>query len=291
MINKFMSIEDIQKGYPKEILNHISVVSRIESFLEDQNVTPNPIDITFRLNDYHNSNYFRPSGLGNKTGKSLCGKYPIGCACQLYYDYIGAPSTGLIEPRLRRIFDEGSAIHAVLQGYLSTFAALTSGDEDFNPEARINPNHNTIADMYDISGSTDGIYTIHVPLQIRFGVEFKTINDEGYKKTNGPHAEHLIQGTVYQKCLDLPFMIFVYYNKNDSSIIEYVQIYDEHRWEAIVKKIQYVQEHAILKTPPNKEDGWHCNQCKYKKICGPSNHKTNIKSARTRLFEKTGGII
>lgn len=292
MADKLLTIEDAKfhlgaHGNMKGLMRHISVVSRIDSFLEDLNAeAASPMKVEFLLNDHRRSNVFHPSSIGSLSGKSLCGKYPVGCGRFLYYDYIGAESEGAIEPRLRRIFDTGSAVHGQLQAYLAEIARRSGGTEEFTPEAFFEPGSNEVADMFDIAGSTDGIYLIHEPVQVRFGVEFKTINDAGYSKTSSPHPEHLIQGTVYQKCLDLPVMVFVYYNKNDSSMAEFVQIYDERRWEAITQKLDRVRDLAMEKQEPEREDGWHCSTCKYKVVCKPPKRSRAASVASASVFKK-----
>jgi CRISPR/Cas system-associated exonuclease Cas4 (RecB family) len=274
-VGQLLTIADLQKYEGKQddlrkLLRQVSVVSRLDAFLEDLNSEPNaPMPVAFTLNSHRAQKCFHPSSIGSLTGKSLCEKYPMGCSRILYYDYVGADSEGAIDPRLRRIFDTGSAIHAQLQAYLMEIAHRSDKAEDFMPEAFFSPEISQIADQYDISGSTDGIYKILKPDRIHFGIEIKTINHAGYEKTTSPHPEHLIQGTVYQKCLDLPVMLFVYYNKNDSSIAEFVQVFDEKRWEAITRKLDYVRDHALREEEPSREDGWHCSTCKYKAICKP----------------------
>jgi CRISPR/Cas system-associated exonuclease Cas4 (RecB family) len=258
-------------GYPKRLLSLATVLPRIESFLEDLNVDPlAKLNIEFDLGGKRRTEIFHASTIGTISGKSLCGKYTMGCARVLYYDVTGAPSEGAIDPRLRRIFDTGSAVHAQLQGYLEVIAEQSDGEYIFEPEVDINPQSNEVADMLNISGHTDGDNIVTTKKdKVRFLLEIKTINDAGYKKTKGPHPEHLIQGTVYQKCLDVPLIVFLYYNKNDSSMAEFVVEYDERRWQAVVDKLDMVMEHAMEERPPVRETGWHCSNCKYKGICKP----------------------
>jgi hypothetical protein len=183
---------------------------------------------------------------------------------------------------MRRLLDTGSAIHAQLQAYLETIAQNSEGEEEFEPEAVIDPNTNPVAQVVDISGHTDGVYVVkHGEDKVRFGLEIKTINDAGYQKTKGPHPEHLTQGTIYQMCLDLPLMIFLYYNKNDSSVAEFIHVFEERRWEAIVKKLDMVRECAIHEAPPEQETGWHCTNCKYKGVCKPPKRGRGARNAQT----------
>jgi len=292
-VAELTKIEHLSNKFPKRLLGLASVITRIDSFLEDLNVEPlAKLPVHFDLGGGRRKDIFHASTVGSATGKSLCGKYSMGCGRQLYYDYIGAPSEGSWEPRMRRLLDTGSAIHAQLQAYLEIIAANSEGSESFTPEADINPDKNLIAQQMDLSGHTDGIYQVTLtPDKVRFGIEIKTINEAGYQKTSGPHQEHLTQGTIYQKCLDLPIMVFIYYNKNDSSLAEFVHVFDERRWEAIVKKLNMVRECAFKESPPEQESGWHCSNCKYKGVCKPPRRgrgSTNSKTVATFRTQKRG---
>jgi CRISPR/Cas system-associated exonuclease Cas4 (RecB family) len=261
-----LSAEDKQK-----IRAELSLKARIESLLEDMNVDDVKIHAEFDIGSGgRRTGVLHASHLGNKEGKSLCGKYAMGCGRALYYSLINAPSTDRWEPRVRRILDTGTAVHAQLQGYLQKAADLSDGTETFTPEADIDPDKNKIAYPLYISGHTDGIYTIdNDKFSLRFGVEIKTINDNGYKATNSPHSEHKVQGTIYQKCLDMPVMVFLYYNKNDSSIAEYAHFYDPDIWTAIEDKVNHVIDHYEWREEPERESGWACSTCKYKGVCKP----------------------
>jgi CRISPR/Cas system-associated exonuclease Cas4 (RecB family) len=280
---KLVSIKDLEQRY-KQMLGEVTVVNRIESLLEDMNLTPHKIVGQIELGSTgRRTHVFHASMIGELSGRSLCGKYPMGCGRKLYYSYIGEPSEGAIEPKLQRIFDTGTAIHTQLQSYLGEIAQRSEGEFEFTPEADISPDNNKVADRMDISGHTDGIITVHVPdLTVRFGLEIKSINDNGYKATKGPHAEHIMQGTVYQACLDLPVFLFLYYSKNDSNMAEFIHPFDKLRWQAIVDKLTYVQEMAMKKEMPPREVSYQCSTCRWKKTCKPP------KSGRpnmTKLFQ------
>lgn len=278
------SISEIDSA--PELLCEVTVLTRIESFLEDINLEPTKLEASFDMGSWgRRTGIFHASSVGNLSGKSLCGRYPMGCGRELYYSFTGAPSEEAWDPRTRRILDTGSAVHAQLQSYLSEIARRSGGEETFIPEADIDPNKNEVADMMDLSGHTDGIYLVdNSRIKVRFGLEIKTINDAGYKGTGGPHAEHKIQGTIYQKCLDLPVMLFLYYNKNDSNIVEYPHVYDPRMWDAIEDKLNFVRDHVMEETEPPQEVGWQCNRCKYKLICKPPKVRKAGKAVDTAKF-------
>ena len=268
--DRLMTIADLNTC-SKKAFQEITVVNRIESLLEDMNLEPCKMTDNLEIGDMsRNTHVFHASEIGRLTGKSLDGRLPMGCGRALFYGYIGAPAEGSWTPRNRRILDTGTAIHCQLQMYLTEVAKRRRKTESFEKEAGISPDTNEVADVLDISGHTDGIYTISLPhLEVRFGIEIKSINEAGFKATKSVHQEHVVQGTIYQRCLDLPVMLFLYYNKNDSNMAEFIQIFDPVIWKAVEDKLNYVRECVFKKTQPTQEVGFGCKTCKYKGLCKP----------------------
>ena len=238
------------------------------------NVEPVEMRGELRIGDADRRKHiFHASEIGRITGKTLDGKYPMGCG-RLYDGYVGAKAENSFDPRLRRIFDTGSGIHRQLQLYLYHYAKIQKKTDKFQDEVKISPENNSVADRYDISADMDGLYEFTTPIvHAKAGLEIKSINDDGFKATKGAHQKHIIQGTVDQACLDLPIMIFLYYNKYDSSIAEYVQVFDEDRWRGISQKLDYVRECALRGEEPPQEVTFGCRNCKYAKTCKPPNAK------------------
>jgi CRISPR/Cas system-associated exonuclease Cas4 (RecB family) len=277
-----ISIDDLKNEY-KPLLKEVTLSSRIDSLLEDMNIEKvsmkGEIDMSSGGRRTH---VFHASMIGEDSGKQ--DGYPIGCGRKLYYSYVGAPSEGAIPPKLRKIFDTGTAIHTQLQSYLSALAIRSEGMITFTPEAGVAPNNNPVADKYDISGHTDGIVTIETPKgTVRFGLEIKTINDKGYKGTKSPHGKHITQATVYQACFDLPVFLFLYYNKNDSTIAEFVHVFDKKRWKAIQARLDSVRTAAMDERPPEREMSYQCSTCNWKTICNPP--RKSSAAAVTKMFQ------
>lgn len=252
----------------RKALGNVQVISRIESYLEDLNLEQH----SKRLG------VFSASDIGTKGGHSLCGKYPMGCARMLYYRYCGEEPHSRIDPRLRRIFDTGSKIHEQLQGYLHKIALASDGAEVFVDEAGFNEENSRVAAEYEIESTTDGIYevTVSKPLDLRFGIEIKSMKAEIFQDLSGPLIDNVVQSTIYMACLDLPVMVILYYNKNDSSMAEFVEVFDDEIWNAVVDKINYVRMHAVNGEPPPREDGYHCKTCRYAHICNPPKEKKRV---------------
>ncbi|MFW9801025.1 MAG: hypothetical protein ACFFFC_00110 [Candidatus Thorarchaeota archaeon] len=273
------SIKDLQNADNEEVrklMSYMQIIPKIESHLEDLNLKPSKRKL----------GVFSASEIGSQGGKSLCGKYTMGCSRLLYHRYIGDKPQENLNPRTRRIFDTGSKVHEQLQGYLHEVSKATNGQEVFCDEVEINPRTPEATEAVrelDIFTTTDGIYTIKTAdSHIRFGLEIKSMKAEMFKNLNKAHSENIVQAHVYMGCLDLPAMAILYYNKNDSTMAEFCILFEQCIWDAIVKKIRYVIEFAIKETPPPRENGFHCKKCKYNYICKPP--KVSAKS--TRLIRK-----
>lgn len=284
---KLLTIADLE-DFPKHLLKLCSVSDRIESFLEDMNVEPMKLRTEFDLGSSgRRTGVLHASMLGSKSGKSMDEKYPMGCAREMYYSITGADAEGAWEPRTRRILDTGTAVHSQLQLYLSEIAIRSNETFHFIPEVDIDPDTNDLAGRLDISGHTDGdCYVKEGDDEVRFLLEIKTINDAGYKKTSGPHPEHLMQGTIYQACLDVPVIVFLYYNKNDSSIAEFIHLFDKDRWGAITAKATWIQDCAINGQPPEREVSYQCQRCRYKRTCKPPRRGRGASKAAASLLRK-----
>lgn len=274
---KMTSIQDLRNAdaaVRKEALGQVQCIPKIEAHLEDLNLEDNGRSL----------GVFSASDIGNKGGRSLCGDYPMGCARMMYYRYISLEPRDKIYPRLRRIFDTGHKIHDQLQGYLHKVSD-GSKTETFVDEAICNPAVSKVADRYDIDSTTDGIWTITVPdYHLRFGLEIKSMKDELFKKLNGVESYHAVQCHVYMACLDLPYMVVLYYNKNDSSMAEFVLEFDEDLWSAITTKIDHVRVCAIDEVEPDREIGFHCKTCRYAYVCKPPRpEKRSVRMGRRRF--------
>jgi len=258
----------------KKVLGYVQIVPKIEAYLEDMNLEDNGRAL----------GVFSASDLGNKTGRSLCGNYHVGCARLLYYRYVEEEPRDKIPPRLRRIFDTGTKVHEQLQGYLHIIASRLDA-ETFVDEAVCDMQNSAVASSYDIDSTTDGIWTITVPdLELRYGLEIKSMKDELFRKLNGPEPYHVVQCMTYMGCLDLPFMVVLYYNKNDSSMAEFVVEFDDKIWDAITEKINYVRKCAVDEEEPEREVGFHCRTCRYAWVCNPPKpEKRNIQMGRRRF--------
>lgn len=194
-----------------------------------------------------------------------------------------------IAPQLRMIFDVGHAWHHVVQSY----GKKGAWGEGYTPEVSIEPDALGSdgqpvlpeAARTWIQGHVDAVLSDYfvpsVPglgdVSLRLMHEYKTINDDGFKRLTKPKFEHRQQATCYQKVLDLPVAVYLYINKNNSSMIDFPLAFDESLWQEIDReRIQPVQRFSAEGQPPSwdltsaRKNPSECRECPFRlSVCRP----------------------
>ena len=133
-------------------------------------------------------------------------------------------------PRMQRILDNGTAIHEVIQGYLSNLTEWY-----FVKESRV---LKKVAGAW-IRGSCDGVL-IHRETLYKFAIEIKTISHDEFLKLTKPKPWHIRQASVYAKLQGLRFVVILYWDKNTHNLKEFTVEVDEELWKEVrgrVKKL------------------------------------------------------
>jgi CRISPR/Cas system-associated exonuclease Cas4 (RecB family) len=193
-----------------------------------------------------------------------------------------------IEPRIRMLFDLGHAWHDTVQGYGARGAWGSA--KDYHAEVEIDPDAkdddgesiHPMAEAFWIRGSVDGLldpYVVNVEgigkVAVRVIHEYKTINSNGYSKLNRPKPDHKWQATLYSVCLDVPIVVYLYTNKDNNQMSDFPIAFDHTLMRQIEDKIEQIQHHVALGTPPPWEqtasgtNPYECSYCPYLQICKP----------------------
>ena len=111
------------------------------------------------------------------------------CLRARYYARTGVEAdVNAVEPRTRRIFDNGTYTHIRLQNYLKKQGMLLLDEVP------------VVSSPYNIQGHTDGILDLgNGELAI---LEIKSINSRGFQELKDAKAEHKIQGLIYAFCIE-----------------------------------------------------------------------------------------
>lgn len=190
--------------------------------------------------------YFRPSMLH-------------GCDRQNVFHYTRAPSKPQRqEPRMMRILDNGTAVHEVLQGYLSDHP-----DVWFAPESRI------LVEINDawVRGSCDGVL-IRRSDGYRWGIEIKTIAHDEFMKLSKPKKEHIAQAMIYMAVQKLYWITIIYWDKDKQHLKEYPIAFDPVLWKQTQERIKHLVSYVNANTLP-EYDKSTCNTffCQYVDHC------------------------
>lgn len=112
------------------------------------------------------------------------------CQRANYYGRILQNVASYIDPRLRRIFENGDGVHERLQGYLEAMGRMMMAEVP------------VIDDDYLIQGHSDGLVTFGRLLALLAVLEIKSINDRNWQELKEPKPEHRRQAMVYLHSLE-----------------------------------------------------------------------------------------
>lgn len=258
-MNSIRTIADLKVATPKEIkeaLDSIRIKSDLDQYLRWLNGSSGQRTSTSFTVGYGNR------GVGIHPS-SACKKGV--CQLSLYFEAKGDTKENTHEPKLLFTFDVGTAFHALLQMHLQHMYGERYRKEVPCRDPKLH-----------ITGNTDGEFTF---IQARSLLEIKTIKEGGNfgfeKVLTKPFDDHIRQTHIYMWCLQVPFGLIFYYNKNTSDIIEHPIVFNPVLWaelEAVIQPVATALEGGPL--PPAKV-GSHCKGCAFFKGCKPGQEGVN----------------
>lgn len=269
-IVKVHTIEDWEKldGHTQStVLLNIRLRDRLEAWMKSQFDRP-------KLTEPVQSKCYRCEGTGSVTHHPrLTGIHPsqIGSPCllKIYYQMVGAPEKGKFDFRRELIFNLGSQIHLMFQGY-GKKGAWGSWYKD---EVRISEQFQEIAYRLFLEGSADAenilvIEDVPGPIyEVGLVHEYKSINDKGFKSLAGPKPEHKMQATIYSVALNRPIVVYLYMNKNDSTLADYPVPFERKAWNLLEDKCTRLNQFYDADSPPPGYSGYHCTDCEFRHMC------------------------
>lgn len=111
------------------------------------------------------------------------------CLRSRYYARTKAERDGCaVDPRSRRILDNGTGVHERLQSYLRQQGMLLIDEVP------------VLNEEYNIQGHTDGILQL-TPNELGI-LEIKSINSNGFNNLKSAKLEHKMQGLIYVYCIE-----------------------------------------------------------------------------------------
>ena len=203
------------------------------------------------------------------------------CQRVAYYQYnakVGdSPAT-----KTQRIFHTGHAVHAQIQAYFKsmherTIEALDNGTElPPLPISELEMEAGFWDEDLEMSGHCDllGYFHDEVHGDVRFVGEIKSMKHNSFlkaQKAQKPFPYHLDQATAYCKEFWAPFAIFIYFDKDESDFLVFPVMFDENRWEELVKVLEDARELESL-TDVFRPASFKCKDCDFNRICKPGRY-------------------
>lgn len=195
---------------------------------------------------------------------------PHPCLLKIYNEMVGTPGEEKIDSRTALIFDLGHAVHDMIQ----TYGKDGAWGPEYRPEVRISKEFQELSEELMLEGHADAenvlvIDTPDSPAVYEVGLvhEYKTINSNGFEKLTRPKPEHKMQAVIYSAALNRPVVVYLYMNKNDSSLMDFPVPFEPELWTNVSAKLRILMTHYNTKTPPPASSGYHCQQCAYVKTC------------------------
>lgn len=192
------------------------------------------------------------------------------CLLKIYNEMIGKESREKIAPRTQLIFDVGSAIHTMFQGY----GQRGAWGPKYKKELTIAPEYQELAEQLMIEGHADAenfliIDTIEgYPIyEVGLVHEYKSMHTDAFKKLTRPKPTHKQQAMLYSAALNRPIVVYMYLNKNDQNIHDFPVAFEPEVWETIQRKAAMLNVLYDNETPPEGEAGYHCDECGYAYDC------------------------
>jgi len=178
------------------------------------------------------------------------------CERELYYDAFLREKK--FEPRIMRIFENGDSFHRRM---IRTLYRLK--------DIRLVSSEISISNNDLVKGTCDAIISMNNENYI---VDFKSINDFGFKVLDKPKEEHKMQILIYCYFFNIKKGIIIYENKDTQELKEFIIDYDEKYVKLLLDKIKFINECIKNKILPSKpefreDERWKCNYCRYRKYC------------------------
>jgi CRISPR/Cas system-associated exonuclease Cas4 (RecB family) len=194
-----------------------------------------------------------------------------GCERALFYNRIGVPRRGNVDPETRFTFDFGHSIHKLLNRYVQDI---------FGGEVQVE--RFVSLPMYNIQGELDMILLHRGTGRGRRIIDFKSISSKSFGKLSKPTilkdgsvspvsmTGYVWQLHAYMAAEDVPLGTIYYVCKDNAERFEAPIVFSHALWERIEERIISVEQAIEAQSPPSySTNKWYCKGCDWLQHCQP----------------------
>lgn len=211
------------------------------------------------------------------------------CMRKLYYDSAQVETDFPFPLDAKKRMKLGDAIHEMLYSVFKAAGVLVDYK---NPDGSTHKKFGFGEDSFEFPLECPELYVKNAYIDAVFIVdgklwlgEYKSINLNGFQKLMNPKLEHMFQAVIYYyifnmllaegKFAHIPELQgftkaegvrFLYINKDDTAMKEYLVTDSDEFFKEIVGKIMQVRSHYERKELPGKTNDW-CQSCNWRTKC------------------------
>lgn len=182
------------------------------------------------------------------------------CQRAIFYSFTEEASNPWLNPRIKRIMDNGNYMHARFTRYFEQMGILEAADVPLP------------ANVYGVVGTIDGIVKIDGE---RYIFELKSAKNEKFKSIDKLLTDtgYLQQSLLYMYFMGIPRVIFLVENKDTQELAERILYLKDYEAElgavlVLLDKMQLFVDQGI--TPDRKctsRSFWLAKGCLYRDLC------------------------
>jgi len=182
------------------------------------------------------------------------------CPRAIFFKFKNAPREEM-EAKILRMFDHGDHIHQLIMKPLLSIKEIHVVASEVN-----------IPPQELISGRADAIISDGKDLYV---LDIKSMNSMIFKNLAEPKSENVDQVQLYMHYFKVPKGILLYVDKDRLELKDFVLSYDQNRSNYLLKNLtdlkEKIDKDIIPVRMPEWPEGWQCQYCQFKEVCGMAN--------------------
>lgn len=215
------------------------------------------------------------------------------CLRQASMEFEGIPRLGSVPPNVARAGRVGKILHGFIQKAFARTAKKMPHVFRYRPEVSLTSEMPDVARLC-LDGSCDAILEYYQPnkdetgiTNRRLGHEIKGVGESEFPTISAVREKDLLQASVYQHCLNLEAMWFIYISRRSYEERHIIQRVPDSYWDTMRRRASMVLEHKLTESmPPGSIDGYDCGMCVYEPVCPHPRNKPVALKEIWRCVEK-----